>query len=171
MLIDIMIAGYAIFGFVKGFSAGLVRTLFELLAWIIGLLIALKLTSVISVLVASKLNWNPSYLPILVFVAIIVIAHLAITGVGKVVEKLIKVVQLGWLNRVLGGIVYVVVNLTIFSVFLWLLVKSGMISADTIHQSKLFFIVSPIAPAVMSFVSNLLHNTNLLAELENYFHH
>src|SRR5450432_1833335 len=121
MLIDIMIVGFVIFGFVKGFSAGLVRTLSELLAWIIGLMIALKLTSMISVLVASKLNWNPSYLPILVFIGIIILAHLVISAIGKGVEKLIKVVQLGWLNRVLGGLVYVAVNLTIFSVFLWLL--------------------------------------------------
>src|ERR1700733_13674465 len=99
MFIDIMIAGLAIYGFVKGFSAGLVRTLFELLAWIIGLVIALKLTSMISGLVASKLSWNPSYLPILVFIGIIILAHLAITSIGKGVDKLIRLVQLGWLNR------------------------------------------------------------------------
>lgn len=166
-----MIAGFVIYGFVKGFSAGLVRTLFELLAWIIGLVIALKLTSLISDLVASRLHWNPSYLPILVFISIIILAHLVITSIGKAVEKLIRIVQLGWLNRLAGGLVYAAVNITIFSVFLWLLVKSDMLNDSTIHQSKLFVYVSPIAPAVTALISNLLHNTNLLTEIENYFHH
>lgn len=166
-----MIAGLAIYGFVRGFSAGLVRTLFELLAWIIGLVIALKLTSVISGFVASKLSWNPSYLPILVFTGIIILAHLAITGLGKGVDKLIRLVQLGWLNRALGGLIYVVINITIASIILWFLVKSNIVSADMIGQSKLFVFVSPIAPAVFNLISNLLHNTNLLTEIENYFHH
>lgn len=166
-----MIAGFVIYGFVKGFSAGLVRTLFELLAWIIGLLIALKLTSLISGYVASGLNWNPSYLPILVFIAIIILAHLVISGIGKGVEKLIRLAQLGWLNRAIGGLIYVAVNLTIISILLWLLVKSDMLSDNVIQQSKLFSFVSPIAPFVFNLISNILHNTNLLTETENYFHH
>ena len=166
-----MIAGFVIYGFVKGFSAGLVRTLFELLAWIIGLVIALKLTSLISGLVASQLSWNPSYLPILVFIGIIILAHLAITGIGKAIDKLIRLVQLGWLNRALGGMIYVAINITIASIILWFLVKSDILNAKMIDQSKLFSYISPIAPAVFNLISNLLHNTNLLTETENYFHH
>lgn len=101
-IIDIIILCCCVPAIIHGLSKGFVSQAFSLVALILGVWLSFKFSNPVGDWLVSFVDMPGSILHIIAFalimLVVMVITHLA----GKVVEKVVKVVMLGWLNKLLG---------------------------------------------------------------------
>src|SRR5512138_3717427 len=99
MFIDFIAIALLVLSIIKGFQKGLVVAIFSLLAFIIGLAAALKLSAVVAEYLRANTNISQKWLPILAF-AIVFLAVVLLVRLGaKAIEGGLKLAMLGWLNK------------------------------------------------------------------------
>jgi membrane protein required for colicin V production len=170
MFIDIIAVGLLVLSIIKGLRNGLVVAIFSLLAFIIGLSAALKLSAVVADYLGSNTNISQRWLPILAFALVFFVVVLLVRLGAKAIEGGLRMAMLGWLNK-LGGIVfYAVLYFFIFSIVLFYATQLNIIKPETIQTSSSYPLIYPIAPVIMDALGNILpFFKDMFAELENFF--
>ena len=101
-MIDIVFYIVVILAIIQGWRKGLILALFSMICGLIGLAAAVKLSAVLATHMKSDLHMTSRWLPVIAFVLVFVMVLLIIRWAGKLLEKLVQLVLLGWLNK-LGG--------------------------------------------------------------------
>jgi membrane protein required for colicin V production len=172
MLVDILCLVIVIFGFYKGFTKGLIIAIFGTLAWILGLIGALKFSSVGAIYMRDKLHIDTHYNPLISFIIIMLVIGLIVFLMGKMLQKIMEVAQLGFVNKLLGALLFTGISLLLFSALLWLANQAGMISPEVKTQSKLYSFVSPIMPFVIDHLGDLIPSIKgTLGDIQHYYNH
>lgn len=170
MIIDVayfIILLYAIF---KGFTKGLIVGIFSLLAFIIGLAAALKLSSVVAHHFAESTSSATKWLPVLSFFLVFIAVVLIINIGARIIQKSLQLAMLGWIDKMGGIILYVIIYTIIFSVILFFAEKVSMVSPDTVAQSGMYHFVAPWGPAVIDNLGKILPVfKGLFNELQSFF--
>jgi len=170
MWIDILFLIVVIISIWKGWQHGLIITIFTMLAWILGIIGALKLCSTVSILLRDHLNLDSRYTPVISFIAIFLIIALIISILGKLLTKVIEVAQLGFFNRALGVLVRVIVSGLVFSLFIWLINQGGFISPETKTQSKTYAVLESLANHSIGFTAEHLPVIkSIFTDIEAFF--
>src|SRR5688572_5269635 len=104
MIIDLFIAVLLVLAIIKGFSRGLIVGLFSLVAVIIGLAAALKLSAVVAGYIGNTVKVSENWLPVISFIVVFLIVILLVRLGAKAIEKTVELALLGWVNK-LGGII------------------------------------------------------------------
>ena len=149
-MIDLIFAVILIIAVIKGLRKGLAVALFSIVAFIIGLAAAMKLSAVVAVYlqknVAVSNHWLPFISFIIVFLVVVVLVNLG----GKLVEKTFEMAFLGWANRLGGAIFYMILYIIIFSIFLFYAEKINLLKQDTISNSVAYPYIKSWGPAVIN---------------------
>ena len=172
MFIDFLAIGLIILSIIKGFKNGLVVAVFSLLAFIIGLAAALKLSAVVAEYLGTNTNLSQRWLPILAFAIVFFVVILLVRLGAKAIERGLRMVMLGWLNK-LGGIVfYLLLYFFIYSIILFYATQLHVIKSETIQTSVTYPIIYPMAPVVIEALGSFIpFFKNMFVELENFFGH
>ncbi len=101
---DIIISLIFFYGLFKGFNRGLIIEAASLLSIIIGILGALTFTPIIESLLSYFLSDKKLPSSIILFAASLILIVLGVNFFAKKLTKFIKLVSLGGINKVLGGI-------------------------------------------------------------------
>jgi membrane protein required for colicin V production len=170
MIIDIIFVVLMLMALFKGMSKGLIVALFSLLAFFIGLAAALKLSAVVAVHLSESTNLTGFWLPIVSFLLVFLLVAFLVRLGARWVQKTIEFVWLGWLNRLLGVIFYVVLYIIIFSILLFFAVQINLVKQDTILASKTYNFVQPWGPFVMDAFGKIFSVfSNMFADLSDFF--
>jgi membrane protein required for colicin V production len=155
-MIDIVFAVILVIAVVKGLRKGLAVALFSIIAFIIGLAAALKLSAAVAVYleknVAMSSQWLPALSFLLVFLVVVVLVNLG----GKLVEKTFEMAFLGWANRLGGAIFYVLLYSIIFSIFLFYAERMSLIKQETLNSSITYPFIKPLGPAVIKVFAQII---------------
>jgi len=170
MLIDIVAAALLVIACLRGYQRGLVVAFFSVIAFIIGLAAALKLSAVAAGYLEGSVNVSSRWLPFISFFIVFIIVVLLIRLGAKLVEKSLQLVLLGWLNR-LGGIVfYAALYLIIFSIFLFYAEQLQLVKPSMIQSSLTYSFVQPWGPKVINgFGAVIPLFKDLFTDLEKFF--
>ena len=87
MLLDLIFAAIIILALIKGYQRGLVVGLFSLVAVIIGLAAAIKLSTVVAGHIGKAVKVSDQWLPIISFALVFLIVILLIRLGAKAIEK------------------------------------------------------------------------------------
>lgn len=170
MLIDIIAAVLLVIACIKGYQKGLILALFSILAFIIGLAAALKLSAVVAGYLKDSISVSAKWLPFISFVAVFLITVLLVRWGGKLIEKSFKVVMLGWVNRIGGIIFYAALYMTILSIFLFYAEKLQMIKPSTIESSVTYPYLHPWGPRLIDGFGKIIPVfKDMFSELESFF--
>ena len=156
MLIDILAVGLLLLAIWKGLSKGLIVALFSLLAFIIGLAAALKLSTYVAGWMGDATNIPGRWLPVLAFFFVFVMVALVIRMTAKMLEGVAKVAMLGWVNKIGGIIFYILIYGFIFSIILFYAQRVSLIKPELAQSSVAFRIIAPIAPAIMNGLGTVI---------------
>lgn len=172
MVIDFIAVGLIILSVVKGLRKGLVLAVFSLLAFIIGLAAALKLSAVVAAYLGANTNISQRWLPILAFALVFFMVALLVRLGAKAIEGVLQAVMLGWLNKLGGIIFYLVLYFFIFSIVLFYADQLHILKPETTQVSGTYKLIYPIAPVIMDALGSILpFFKNMFGELENFFDH
>lgn len=170
MLIDLIFAVILVLAILKGYQRGLVIGLFSLVAVIIGLAAAMKLSTVVAGYIGKAVKVSEEWLPVISFAVVFLIVLLLIRLGARAIEKAIEVVLLGWVNKIGGIILFAAIYITVFSVLLFYAEQMKLLQADTIDKSVTYSFVQPWGPKAMNgFGSIVPIFKDMFSELEQFF--
>jgi membrane protein required for colicin V production len=169
-MIDIIFAALLIIAIVKGLRKGLVVAIFSIIAYIIGIAAALKLSAVVAVHLQKNITVSGKWLPFLSFALVFLVVVILVNWGGKLIEKTFEMAFLGWANRLAGVALYLILYIIIFSVFLFYAEKINLFEPLTIQQSVTYPYIRPWAPKVIAgFGSIVPLFKDSFSQLEMFF--
>jgi membrane protein required for colicin V production len=170
MLIDFISIALIILSIVKGLRKGLVVAVFSLLAFVIGLAAALKLSAVVAEYMGANTSISERWLPMLAFLIIFFLVALLVRLGARAIETAMRMTMLGWLNR-LGGIVfYLLLYFLVYSIILFYATQLHIIKTETIQTSTTYPLIYPMAPIVMDAIGQVVpFFKNMFSDLEGFF--
>jgi len=151
--LDIILIIPLLWGLYKGFSKGLIIEAATLIAFGLAVWGAIKFHDFLTVWVQNSLHWTSKYLPLLSFAIIFIGVLLIVFGIAKLIEKLVKAVSLGFINK-LGGAIFGMLRygllLSMIIFFLEAINKNvPFIPQEIKNKSLLYTYVQKIAPLVI----------------------
>ncbi len=170
MLIDIIFAVLIVVAIIKGYQKGFIIAVFSIIAFIIGLAAALKLSTVAAAYLKDSVNVSARWMPFLAFAIVFFVVVILVRLGGKLIEKAFQLVLLGWLNRIAGIILYATLYIIIFSIFLFYAEKLQLIRPTTIQSSQTYNFVQPWGPIVMDNFGKVIPVfKDMFTELGDFF--
>ena len=154
----------------KGVRKGFIIAFFSVIAFIIGLAAALKLSATIATYLQNSVTISGKWLPFLSFAIVFLVVVLLVNIGGKLLQKTFEMAMLGWLNRLGGIILYVLLYLIIFSIFLFYADKVHLFPETAIQSSKTYPYILPWAPKVMDHLGKYIPIfKDMFTQLGDYF--
>ena len=170
MLLDLIFAVIIILAILKGNQNGLVVGLFSLVAVIVGLAAAMKLSTVVAGYIGSAVKVSDQWLPIISFAVVFFIVILLIRLGARAISKTVEMAMLGWANKIGGVILFAAIYTLVFSVLLFYAEQIKLVQPETINKSVTYSFVQPWGPkAINGFGSILPIFKDMFAELEQFF--
>lgn len=170
MSIDLVFLLVMIMAIFKGLQRGLIVALFSLIGFIVGLAAALKLSVWVAAYLQDSTNISTRWLPLISFLAVFFAVVLLMRAVANLIEASVEIALLGWVNKLAGAILYMVLYILIFSVALFFLVQMHVVSEETIKASIVYEHVKPWGPMVINGIGSVIPFFNdMFYELEKFF--
>ena len=170
MLIDILFALLMALAVYKGFQRGLILGVFSLLAVIIGLAAAMKLSVIVAGYIGKSVSMSDGWLPVISFAVVFLLAILLIRLGAKIIEKTVELAMLGWLNKLFGILLFIIIFTTVFSVFLFYAEQIKLIRQSAIDQSLTYYYIQPWGPkAINSLGAVIPLFRDMFEDLKNFF--
>lgn len=170
MFIDIIAFILLVWAAFKGLRNGLIVGLFSFFAFIIGLAAALKLSAVAAEYIGTNTNIGKRWLPFIAFAGVFLIVVFLVRLGAKAIEGVLRMAMLGWLNKLGGILLYILLHFFIFSILLFYVDQLHLIKKETLEASVLFPYIQPLAPNIIDALGYLLpFFKNMFVELEGFF--
>ena len=147
----------AIFG---GLIKGFVRQAAGLAALILGIWAGYHFSELVSAKLCTWIDTSPQWLSIISFAAIFIVVLLLVTLVGRLSEKAIQLVLLGWLDKLLGLVFAIVKTAFILSIIIYILVSLDslipFLPHETLKNSGIYSFIASLAPKFFPYIKNLI---------------
>jgi membrane protein required for colicin V production len=170
MIIDIAFIFVMILAILKGLSKGLIVGIFSLLGFIIGLAAALKLSAVVAAYLHNSAIAATKWLPVLSFLLVFIVVILLVGLGARIIKKTIDFAMLGWLDRLGGMVLYIIIYTIIFSVILFFAEKLLVLKPGVIASSVVYQYISPWPPKVINNLGNIIpFFKDMFMELQVFF--
>jgi len=164
-IFDILIIALLIFAFIKGLFKGFVMGLSGLIGIILGIYLAKYFSAPVIRFAEFLFGIDQKISPAVGFIIVFLIAILLFHFIAILADKFISLIALGWLNKLLGGVLSFLKYLFIISAFLnafdFINNNLNIISQETKQKSNLYTPVKKVVPATLPF----LHLDDLLKYL------
>lgn len=170
MVLDIITLGVLILAVFKGISKGLLLAVFSLLAFVIGIAAALKLSAITANWLEGTINVSARWLPLIAFLLVFIVVVILVNKIGLLLEKTMEWAFLGWVNKAGGIIFFAILYLLIYSVLLFYLGKMNIITDKQMEESTTYPIIAPWGPQGMKWVSQLVPVfKDVFEDMERFF--
>jgi membrane protein required for colicin V production len=171
MVLDVIFFICLAVAFINGFRRGLIRALFSFVGLFFGVLLALKYSYVVSDYLYREQILQTKFLPLISFIAVFLIVVLLVNITARLVESAADAMLLGIANKLIGGVLEVLIIIMLFSTLLWYLDKMHFISPEMEASSKTFDYLVGLSPDILSFVSQVIpFFSDVFEQLEKLLH-
>ena len=153
--VDIIILVPILFALIKGFKKGFILEIATLAGLIVGIYAAIKFSDLINDWLIESFQIDQKLLAFgITFAAVLIGLHF----LAKLVEKLVKLVAMGWLNKI-GGSIFALVKWTaILSVLIIIFDKINtsytMVEKDELDSSLLYHPIKNFTPSILPFLED-----------------
>ena len=170
MVIDVIFMILMVMAVIKGYQRGLIVAVFSLVAFIIGLAAAMKLSTIVAGYIGKAINISDRWLPVISFVVVFILVALLVRWGAAIVQRTIEIALLGWVNRIGGILFYAVLFITVFSVILFYAMQVKILKPETINASVTWPFIQPWGPrAIDTFAVVIPFFKDMFGQLESFF--
>lgn len=154
--LDVLLVIPFVWAVYRGFTRGFVIEIASLAALILGIFGAIRFSWYTSQLLQQKLEWTSEYLPVISFALTFLVIVTGVHILARVIDKLVKAVALGLVNRILGVLFGVLKVGFILSVVLGIMNavdrRAPFLPEKEVENSVLYGPVSRLAPAIFPYL-------------------
>ncbi len=135
MIIDILLLLVIAYGFYLGFTRGIIKTIFSILAYIVGLIAAIKFSPAMTDLLEATFNTNSPFMYIAGLIVSFVLTMFLFRLLARGLEGILETVHVNIINQVAGGALLSAFMILVYSLLLWFADSSGILDAQTKRDS------------------------------------
>lgn len=170
MVLDIIFFILMLLAIYKGYQRGLIVGVFSLVAVVIGLVAAMKLSTVVAGYIGAAVTISQEWLPVVSFLLVFIGVVLLIRLGATILQKAVETILLGWVNRLGGILFYAAMYLLVYSVLLFYASQLNLIKPALIEESKTYGFIQPWGPVVINGIGNVIpFFKDMFNELELFF--
>ncbi|MFP4525525.1 MAG: CvpA family protein [Bacteroidales bacterium] len=156
-VIDLVFALILIWSAYRGFVKGFILQLSTLAALLLGIFGAIEFSDFTAVLLTETFNISANYLNIIAFAVTFIVIIIAVHLLARIIEKLVKAIALGFINRILGIIFGVAKVAFVISIILVLVNKANekynFLPEEKTEKSLLYEPLSQFAPMIFPYLN------------------
>jgi len=170
MLIDVAFLVFLVIGLIKGYRQGILKSIFSVASLVIGVLLALKFSYLASEYIAQHIDVPPKWLPAISFAVVMIGALFLVQLIGKAIESLLKAIQLNFINRFGGMILWGAIKILTLSIMIWLVNQVGVIKPEWKAASITYPFLETFGPSVVNALGEVFPPIKgILPSLERLF--
>lgn len=159
--LDIIICIVLLIGLYKGYLNGFFVELTSLIALIAAIYGAIYFSNFAGDWLREQVHWDDVYITIASFIITFLVIIFVITYVGKLITKVVKTVQLSFINK-LAGAAFGLVKMAFLASVILMFINSAsgefdIIATETKESSIVFEHIEPLAP---SFLPKILEEAD-----------
>ena len=148
-----------------GIKNGLVRQLVALAVIYFGITLSLKFSSSVSAWILEHMEMPEFWAKAVSFILVFFVVALVLSLLGRLVEKIIQISLLGWLNKLLGIVMTFVLFLFIISALVYLVDSANnileFIPKEKIEESRFYPSLLQLAQDVFPRFKELFQTTEV----------
>lgn len=156
-LYDIIILIIALLGLIDGLRKGFIKTVGAIAGVVLGIFAARALSYLVAPFISDLFeSASPKVVQVISFVVLFVLTVILFHFIAILLSKLINMVMLGWLNRLAGGIIAVILYLFVLSlvanVFEYFDKGRSVFHQEKSQGSIFYEPLSDFAPGILPFI-------------------
>jgi membrane protein required for colicin V production len=153
MWIDILSGTILIIAILQGYRHGLIKAIISFFSLFIGLIVAFQFAGYISNLLKEHTKIGSQWLPFIAFLVVLIGVMILLKMITGILQQSAKWLMLGWLNKLLGMILYALIYGTILSAVLYFMILLGVVEKASIKDSFSFSYLESWWPYFMKKLS------------------
>ncbi len=152
----------------QGFKRGLIIELASLLALILGIYTALYFSGYAADFLINNMDMSSKYVPVASFILTFIVVVVVVYFIGKILEKLVNMVALGFLNKLAGSFFGILKAVIVLSIALLIInqFNDDLISHQKKKNSFLYGPISRIAPILWNSLEDFNFNDSKIEEFK-----
>lgn len=159
-ILDIILLICFIPAIVQGIRKGFISQAISIVSLVLGIWLSARFASTVSAWISRWITASGQVLEIVAFALILILVFLALGAIGKLLEATIRLVMLGWLNRLLGVVfallkTMLIVGLVIMA-FSSLNDTFGLVKEEVLNQSMLYPPLKSLADDVFPYLRDMI---------------
>ncbi len=156
MIIDIIFFIILLLALYNGFRKGIIHSIVSLLALIIGIIAAVRLSELAAVYVDRWFNVASKYLPLISFILVFIGIYLLFRLLEQVLEGFFKMIKLNFINQCAGALVWGLIWTMFYSTVLFYINNMELFADETKKDSFVFEKIEPLAPKTIELVGKVI---------------
>ena len=159
-ILDIIILTCFVPAVVQGLKKGFVSQVLSILSILLGVYISFRFSSMVGSWLAQYIEGSEQVLKVIAFALILLGVAAALAALSKLIEGILKIVMLGWLNKLLG-VAFSLLKCSLIIGLAILLFNSfnetfRVVSEDTLNSSALYLPIKNLADTVFPYLKELI---------------
>lgn len=102
--LDILILLPVLYGLIRGLMRGMIKELNAVLALVLGIIGARIWGPCLAIWIHQSSHWHLQLCSVIAYIMLFLAIAIILNLIGAATQKLIKSIQLGWVNRLLGAV-------------------------------------------------------------------
>jgi membrane protein required for colicin V production len=135
MWLDILTGTLLIIALLQGYKNGFIRAVISTFSLFLGLILAFQFAGWVAIWLKQQTKITTIFLPLIAFLIVLIGVLLALRWVTRFIQQGAYWLKLGWLNKLLGILLYAFIYFTMLSAFVNLMVILGVVSAATFNNT------------------------------------
>lgn len=136
-----------------GLRKGLIVELASLVALVVGVLAGFYFSDFVSAWIENSFNYHGKYINVISFIIIFIAVIVLMQILARIIEKAVKMIALGFMNKLAGAVFSVLKAAVILSVIIYFMNRfdddRSLIKTETRQNSLLFPVIEGIAPVII----------------------
>ena len=151
--LDIIFAVFFVWFAYNGFKKGFIIEITSLAALVLGIYVSINFSFYAADFLNNNFEINPKYMSIFSFMITLIVVVFLVYMVGKILEKFIDIIMLGFLNKLAGSAFGIIKAAFILSVLIFIINyfddNKSIITEKSRNNSLLYEPVSSFAPTII----------------------
>jgi membrane protein required for colicin V production len=153
MWIDILSGTILIIAILQGYRNGLIKAIISFFSLFIGLILAFQFAGYISNVLKEHTKIASQWLPFIAFLVVLIGVMILLKMITGILQQSAEWLLLGWLNKLLGMVLYAFIYGTILSALLYFMILLGVVEKSSIKDSFSFSYLESWWPYFMKKLS------------------
>ena len=159
-ILDIIIIISMAAALIEGLAKGFISQAISVISLLVGIWASSRFAGMVCEWLAQHVSGSEQTLHIVAFALIFIVVSIALSLIGKMLEKIINFVMLGWINRLLGAVLALVKCMLILALlataFNAINEALHLVKPEIFTESQLYQMLKAFAATVFPYLKSLL---------------
>jgi membrane protein required for colicin V production len=154
--LDLLAGTVLILAFLQGYRNGFIKALISFFSLLIGVVLAFQLAGFVAGLLKEYTKITSYWLPFISFLLVLLAVMIGLRWLTRILQQTADWLMLGWLNKLLGMVLYIFIYGTMLSSFIYFMNLLGVIEKSKMDSSISYSYLANWWPYFMAKLSEWL---------------